>query len=34
MENPIRASIAGTVQEVRVHPGDTVGFGDVVAVIT
>ncbi len=33
MENPIRAAIAGVVREIRVSPGDTVGFGDIVAVI-
>jgi biotin carboxyl carrier protein len=33
MENHINAETAGTVQEVRVGPGDTVGAGDVVAVI-
>jgi acetyl-CoA/propionyl-CoA carboxylase, biotin carboxylase, biotin carboxyl carrier protein len=33
MENLINAETAGTVKEIRVKPGDTVGAGDVVAVI-
>jgi acetyl-CoA/propionyl-CoA carboxylase, biotin carboxylase, biotin carboxyl carrier protein len=33
MENHINAETAGKVKEVRVKPGDTVGAGDVVAVI-
>jgi acetyl-CoA/propionyl-CoA carboxylase, biotin carboxylase, biotin carboxyl carrier protein len=33
MENHINAESAGVVEEVRVKPGDTVGAGDVVAVI-
>jgi biotin carboxyl carrier protein len=33
MENQINAESAGTVKEVRVSAGDTVGSGDVVAVI-
>jgi acetyl-CoA/propionyl-CoA carboxylase biotin carboxyl carrier protein len=33
MENNINAGKAGTVSEVRVSPGDTVGSGDVVVVI-
>jgi biotin carboxyl carrier protein len=33
MENPIRAPIGGAVREVRVGLGDSVGFGDVIAVI-
>ena len=33
MENQINAEKAGTVKEIRVAPGDTVGGGDVVAVI-
>jgi acetyl-CoA/propionyl-CoA carboxylase, biotin carboxylase, biotin carboxyl carrier protein len=33
MENQINAERAGTVREVRVKPGDTVGTGDIVAVI-
>jgi acetyl-CoA/propionyl-CoA/long-chain acyl-CoA carboxylase, biotin carboxylase, biotin carboxyl carrier protein len=34
MENQINADKAGTVSEIRVAPGDTVGGGDIVAVIT
>src|SRR4051794_18013660 len=34
MENTIAADVAGTVSEVRVEPGQAVGAGDVVAVIT
>ena len=34
MENTIAADKAGTVTEVRVEPGQAVGAGDVVAVIT
>jgi acetyl-CoA/propionyl-CoA carboxylase biotin carboxyl carrier protein len=34
MENHINAEKAGTVSEVRVSPGDTVGTGDVLVVIT
>ncbi len=33
MENNINAETAGTVTEVRVAPGDSVGSGDVVIVI-
>ncbi len=33
MENQIAAEKAGTVKEIKVSPGDTVGGGDVVAVI-
>jgi acetyl-CoA/propionyl-CoA carboxylase biotin carboxyl carrier protein len=33
MENHINAEAAGTVKEIRVKPGDSVGAGDVVAVI-
>jgi acetyl-CoA/propionyl-CoA carboxylase biotin carboxyl carrier protein len=33
MENHINAETAGTVREMRVKPGDTVGAGDVVAII-
>jgi acetyl-CoA/propionyl-CoA carboxylase biotin carboxyl carrier protein len=33
MENQVQAETAGTVTEVRVAPGDTVGAGDVIAVI-
>jgi acetyl-CoA/propionyl-CoA carboxylase biotin carboxyl carrier protein len=33
MENNINADKAGTVKEVKVAPGDSVGSGDVVAVI-
>jgi acetyl-CoA/propionyl-CoA carboxylase biotin carboxyl carrier protein len=33
MENQINAESAGTVKEIKVSPGDTVGGGDVVAVI-
>jgi len=33
MENNINAEAAGTVKEIRVKPGDTVGAGDVVAMI-
>jgi acetyl-CoA/propionyl-CoA carboxylase biotin carboxyl carrier protein len=33
MENNITAETAGTVTEVRVAPGDSVGSGDIVAVI-
>jgi biotin carboxyl carrier protein len=34
MENQINAETAGTVQEIRVAAGDSVGTGDVIAVIT
>jgi acetyl-CoA/propionyl-CoA carboxylase biotin carboxyl carrier protein len=34
MENQINAETAGTVSEIKVAPGDTVGGGDVVAVIS
>ncbi|HUF96589.1 MAG TPA: biotin/lipoyl-containing protein, partial [Ilumatobacter sp.] len=34
MENQINADIAGTVAEIKVATGDTVGSGDVVVVIT
>jgi acetyl-CoA/propionyl-CoA carboxylase biotin carboxyl carrier protein len=33
MENHINAESAGTVKEIRVKPGDSVGAGDVVAVV-
>ena len=33
MENQIVADKAGTVKEIKVAPGDTVGGGDVVATI-
>jgi acetyl-CoA/propionyl-CoA carboxylase biotin carboxyl carrier protein len=33
MENHINAEISGTVKELRVATGDTVGTGDVLAVI-
>ena len=33
MENQINAEKAGTIKEIKVSPGDTVGGGDVVAVI-
>ena len=33
MENQINAEKAGTVKAIKVAPGDTVGGGDVVAVI-
>ncbi len=33
MENEVRSPIAGAVKEIKVKPGDTVGAGDVVAVI-
>jgi acetyl-CoA/propionyl-CoA carboxylase biotin carboxyl carrier protein len=33
MENNITADKSGTVTEVKVAPGDSVGSGDVVAVI-
>ena len=33
MENQINAGTAGTVKEIRVAAGDTVGGGDVLAVI-
>ena len=33
MENQINATTAGTVKEIRVAAGDTVGAGDVVVVI-
>jgi acetyl-CoA/propionyl-CoA carboxylase biotin carboxyl carrier protein len=33
MENQINAEKSGTVQEIKVAPGDKVGGGDVVAVI-
>ncbi len=34
MENQIAADKAGTVAEIKVTAGDTVGAGDVVVVIT
>jgi acetyl-CoA/propionyl-CoA carboxylase biotin carboxyl carrier protein len=34
MENPINADKAGTVKELRVKPGDALGDGDVVAVLS
>jgi len=33
MENNINADKSGTVSEVRIGPGDTVGAGDVIVVI-
>jgi acetyl-CoA/propionyl-CoA carboxylase biotin carboxyl carrier protein len=33
MENHINAEMGGTVSDVRVGPGDTVGTGDVLVVI-
>ena len=33
MENHIATENSGTVKEIRVKPGDTVGAGDIVAVI-
>jgi acetyl-CoA/propionyl-CoA carboxylase biotin carboxyl carrier protein len=33
MENHINAEIAGTVKELRVTTGDTVGAGDVLVVV-
>ena len=33
MENQINADKAGTVKEIKVSTGDTVGGGDIVAVI-
>ena len=33
MENQINAGMAGTVKEIRVTAGDTVGGGDILAVI-
>jgi biotin carboxyl carrier protein len=33
MENNITADKSGTVKEIKVAPGDSVGSGDVVAVI-
>ena len=33
MENNINADKSGTVAEVKVGPGDTVGAGDVVVII-
>jgi acetyl-CoA/propionyl-CoA carboxylase biotin carboxyl carrier protein len=33
MENNVNAERAGTVKEVRVAPGESVGPGDVIAVI-
>jgi acetyl-CoA/propionyl-CoA carboxylase biotin carboxyl carrier protein len=33
MENNIVAETSGTVSEIRVKPGDSVGAGDVVVVI-
>jgi acetyl-CoA/propionyl-CoA carboxylase biotin carboxyl carrier protein len=33
MENNIAADLAGTVAEVKVGPGDSVGAGDVLIVI-
>ena len=34
MENNIVAEMSGTVTEIKVQPGDSVGAGDVVVVIT
>jgi biotin carboxyl carrier protein len=33
MENQINAEVTGTVKEIRVTAGDSVGAGDVLAVI-
>jgi acetyl-CoA/propionyl-CoA carboxylase biotin carboxyl carrier protein len=33
MENQVDSEAAGTVTEVRVHPGDIVGAGDVLIVV-
>jgi len=33
MENNITTEASGTVAEVRVEPGDSVGSGDIVAVV-
>ncbi|MEJ7585540.1 MAG: biotin/lipoyl-containing protein [Acidimicrobiales bacterium] len=33
MENTIAATVAGTVTEVKVEAGQTVGAGDVIAII-
>jgi acetyl-CoA/propionyl-CoA carboxylase biotin carboxyl carrier protein len=33
MENHINAETAGTVKEIRVKPGDSVGTGDVLAIV-
>jgi acetyl-CoA/propionyl-CoA carboxylase biotin carboxyl carrier protein len=33
MENNIVADVSGTVKEIKVAPGDSVGSGDVVLVI-
>jgi acetyl-CoA/propionyl-CoA carboxylase biotin carboxyl carrier protein len=33
MENNIAAEKAGTIKELKVSPGDSVGSGDVVAII-
>jgi acetyl-CoA/propionyl-CoA carboxylase biotin carboxyl carrier protein len=33
MENNITTEMAGTVQEIKVGPGDSVGAGDVVVVV-
>ena len=33
MENQIAAEKAGTIKEIKVAPGDTVGGGDIVATI-
>jgi len=34
MENQISSDVAGTVREIKVKAGDTVGAGDVVVVIS
>jgi len=34
MENSINADRSGTVTEIKVEPGDTVGAGDVVVVVS
>jgi biotin carboxyl carrier protein len=34
MENNITAGKAGTVSEIRVNAGDTVGAGDVVVIVS
>jgi biotin carboxyl carrier protein len=34
MENQVEADVAGTVTEVRVRPGDTVGGGDILLIVT
>jgi acetyl-CoA/propionyl-CoA carboxylase, biotin carboxylase, biotin carboxyl carrier protein len=34
MENQVETEVGGTVTDVRVRPGDTVGGGDVLVVVT